>query len=154
MTLDPRSTLALFKANLELQFRLCDLLRRNALRWSEAQNRMLDSCASELESVATRMLDAPDWQQLGFVASDLGWKAMQQQNCASLRMAELSIANQSALMQDIQSAYAKWQASCAAALRESAGAMPVSAALEESMQAAMALLAAPGGVRSGKPNCG
>ena len=69
----PRNALALFKASLELQFRLCDLMRRNTLRWNEAQNRMIDGCASEFEASATRLLDAPDWQQVGFVAADLGW---------------------------------------------------------------------------------
>lgn len=128
--LDPRHALALFKASLELQFRLCDLMRRNALRWNEAQNRMIDGCASKFEAAAASLLDAPDWRQVGFVATDLGWKALQQRNCALLEMATAVVANQSALQQDLQQAWAQWQHDCTRALKEASGAMPLSTTLE------------------------
>lgn len=122
--------LALFKASLELQFRLCDLMRRNTLRWNEAVNRMIDGCASEFEADATRMLEAPNWQQLGFATTDLGWKALQHRNCALLKLAETAVANQSALQHEMQQAWSRWQQDCAHALREAHGAMPLSTALE------------------------
>ena len=36
MRLDPQSSLALYKVNLQFYFRLCDLLRENGLRWAAA----------------------------------------------------------------------------------------------------------------------
>ena len=129
MTPDPRNALALFKANLELQFRLCDLMRRNTLRWNEAQNRMIDGCASKFEAAAS-LLDAPDWRQVGFIATDLGWKALQQRNCALLEMATAVVANQSALQQDLQQAWAQWQHDCTRALGEASGAMPLGTTFE------------------------
>ena len=142
---NPRNALALFKANLELQFRLCDLMRRNTLRWNEAQNRMIDGCASEFEASATRLLDAPDWQQVGFVAADLGWKSLQQRNCALLKMAEAVVANQSALQQDMQQAWAQWQHDCTRALKEASGTMPLSATFEELLATATRPALLPGG---------
>ena len=73
---------------------------------------------------------APDWQQVGFVAADLGWKSLQQRNCALLKMAEAVVANQSALQQDMQQAWAQWQHDCTRALREASGAMPLSTTFE------------------------
>ena len=136
MQFDPHTPLALFKANLELNFSLCDLLRRNALRWSEAQNRMLDGCAKDIESAVTRTLDAPDWQQFGVNAGDLGWKALQHRNCAALHLAEMAVANHSALIADIQHVFSRWQQDSTHALKQAGSAMPVSAALESLLASA------------------
>jgi hypothetical protein len=81
-------------------------------------------------ATGSRLLDAPDWQQVGFVAADLGWKSLQQRNCALLKMAEAVVANQSALQQDMQQAWAQWQHDCTRALKEASGAMPLSTTLE------------------------
>lgn len=140
MYLDAQSSLTQYKVNLQFYFRLCDLLRENGLRWSEAGNRAVDACAAELESASTRMLDARDWNSLGFVASDLGWKALQLQCGAVQQLAETTLNNQSAFSAAVQEAVSSWQKDSAAALKESTGAMPISTTLQDYLQDYLHLL--------------
>ncbi len=135
MYLDAQSSLTLYKVNLQYGFRLCDLLRDNALRCSEAGSRALDSCAVQLEDAATRMLEASDWSSLGLVSSDLAWKALQLHNAAIQRTAETALDHQAALQRAVQAAVAGWQQDSAAALREARGAMPISTTLQECLDA-------------------
>jgi hypothetical protein len=130
MRLDPQSSLALYKVNLQFYFRLCDLLRENGLRWAAAGRDTFEACATDFEHAATRTLDAGDWKAVGFVAGDLYWKALQQQTQALQRFAETVVANQTGFATALQDAVASWQKEAAAALQESAGAMPISAMLQ------------------------
>lgn len=140
MYLDAKSALTLYKVNLQFHFRLCDLLRENALRWSEAGNRAADNYAAELETAATRMLDASDWSTLGFVASDLYWKALQLQTRAVQQLAETTLGNQTALSSATQEAVSAWQKEAAATLKETTGAMPISTTLQDYLQDYLHLL--------------
>lgn len=130
MRLDPQSSLALYKVNLQLYFRFCDLLRENGLRWAAAGRDTFEACTTEFERAATRTLDAGDWKAVGFVAGDLYWKALQQQTQALQRFAETVVANQTGFATALQDALANWQKAAAVALQETAGAMPVSAMLQ------------------------
>lgn len=141
MYLDPQSTLTLYKVNLQLYFRLCDLTRQSALRWSEAGNRAIDSCSAELESAATRMLDASDWKSLNGIAADLYWKALQLQTDVIQQVAETSLANQSTFANAAQEAISAWQKDAAASLKETTGAMPISTTLQDYFQDYLHVLA-------------
>ncbi len=149
MYLDAKSSLTLFKVNLQFYFRVCDLMRENTLRWGEAGSRSLDTCATELESAATRMLDASDWNTLGVVSSDLLWKAMQLQTHAVQHLAEASLGNQTAFNSAAQEAVSTWQQASSAALKETTGAMPISTTLQDYLQDYLHLLTPvePGGRR-------
>ncbi|SFP81875.1 hypothetical protein SAMN05216229_10691 [Geopseudomonas sagittaria] len=149
MYLDAKSSLSLFKVNLQFYFRVCDLMRENALRWGDAGSRSLDTCATELESAATRMLDASDWNTLGVVSSDLLWKAMQLQTQAVQHLAETTLANQTAFNSAAQEAVSNWQQASSAALKETSGAMPISTTLQDYLQDYLHLLTPlePGGRR-------
>ena len=151
MKLDAQSALALHKVNLELCFRLCDMFRHHGLRWSEARNHTLDVCATELEDVTTRMLEADDWNTLGFVASDLGWKALQHQNLFLQHFAQIAVASQADLMRQAQDAIATWQKDCAGALKESADMMTFSAVLQQLLGSAPQWLPAQPPVQARKP---
>ena len=140
MYLDAKSSLTLYKVNLQFCFRVCDLMRENALRWGEAGSRSLDSCATELESAATRMLDAEDWNTLGIVSNDLLWKAVEMQTKAVQHLAETTLANQTAFNSAAQEAMSSWQQASSAALKESAGAMPISTTLQDYLQDYLHLL--------------
>ena len=140
MYLDAQSSLKLYKINLQFCFRLCDLLRESGVHWSEAGNRAVDGCAAELESATTRMLDAGDWNALGFVAGDLFWKALQLQTGAVQQLAETVLGNQTAVASGVQAAVSEWQRESAAALKESTGAMPISTSLQDYMQDYLHLL--------------
>lgn len=140
MYLDPQSTLTLFKVNLQLYFRFCDLSRESALRWSEAGNRAVNSCTSELESATTRMLDASDWKSLNGIAADLYWKALQLQTDVVQQVAETSLANQSTFANAAQEAISTWQKDAAASLKETTGAMPISTTLQDYFQDYLQLL--------------
>lgn len=140
MYIDAQSTLTLYKVNLQFTFRLCDLLRDNALRWSEAGNRAVDSCAAELESAATRMLDAGDWNSLAFISSDLYWKALQLQTRAVQHLAETTLSNHTTLSAATQEAVSAWQQEAASALKETTGAMPISTTLQDYLQDYLHLL--------------
>lgn len=140
MYLDPQSTLTLFKVNLQLYFRLCDLTRENTLRWSEAGNRALNTCTAELENAATRMLDASDWNSLNGIAGDLYWKALQLQTNVVQQVAETTLGNQSAFGTASQEAVSTWQKEAAAALKETTGAMPISTTLQDYFQDYLHLL--------------
>lgn len=140
MYLDAQSALTLYKVNLQFTFRLCDLLRENALRWSEAGNHVVDASAAELESAATRMLDAGDWGSLAFISSDLYWKALQLQSQAVQQLAETTLTNQSTFSSASQEAVSSWQKQAAAALKETTGAMPISTTLQDYLQDYLNLL--------------
>lgn len=140
MYLDAQSSLTLYKGNLQFYFRVCDLLRENSLRWSEAGNRALDACAAELESAATRMLDARDWHSLALVSADLYWKALQLQMSSLQRQAETTLSNQTAFVAALQEAVSAWQQQSSAALKESAGTMPISTTLQDCLQDYLHLL--------------
>lgn len=152
MYLDAQSSLTLYKVNLQFYFRVCDLLRENSLRWGEAGNRTLDTCAAELESAATRMLDASDWKSLGFVAGDLYWKALQLQIGSVQHLAETTLGNLTTLAAALQEAISAWQRDSGAALKESTGAMPISTTLQDYLQDYLHLLTpqAPGSKASRK----
>ena len=150
MYLDPQSSLALYKVNLKFYFRLCDLVRENLLSWSDAGNRALNTCAADLETAATRLLDAGDWRSLALVGSDLYWQALQQQLGAVQRLTETSLANQTALAAALQEAVSGWQQQSGAALKESAGAMPISTTLEDFLQDYLHLLVPAAGSAKGK----
>ena len=154
MYLDARSTLTLYKVNLQFSFRLCDLLRDNALRWSEAGNRAVDACAAELESATTRMLDAGDWNSLSFISSDLYWKALQLQTRAVQQLAETTLGNQTTLSSATQEAVSAWQKEAAAALKETTGAMPISTTLQDYLQDYLHLLSPEGAASRRKSSRG
>jgi hypothetical protein len=134
MYLDPQSSLALYKVNLKFYFRLCDLVRENLLRWSDAGNRALNTCAADLETAATRLLDAGDWHAMGFVAGDLYWKALQSQTSAMQHMTETIVGSQSSFASALQETVSTWQKESAEALKETTGAMPVSTTLQDFLQ--------------------
>jgi leucyl aminopeptidase (aminopeptidase T) len=144
MYLDAQSTLTLYKVNLQFSFRLCDLLRENALRWSEAGNRAVDACAAELESATTRMLDAGDWNSLAFISNDLYWKALQLQTRAVQQLSETTLGNQTTLSSATQEAVSAWQKEASAALKETTGAMPISTTLQDYLQDYLHLLSPEG----------
>lgn len=148
MYLDAQSSLTLYKVNLQFYFRLCDLLRDNALRWSEAGNRAVDAGAAELEGATTRMLDASDWPNLALVAGDLYWKALQLQTRAVQHVAETTLGNQSAFAAAAQEAVSSWQQASAAALKESRGAMPISTTLQDYLQDYLHLLTPAGAAKA------
>lgn len=134
MYFDPQSSLALYKVNLKFYFRLCDLVRENLLRWSDAGNHALDTCAAELETAATRLLDAGDWHAMGFVAGDLYWKALQSQTNAIQHMTETILGSQSSFASALQESISTWQKESAEALKETTGAMPISTTLQHFLQ--------------------
>lgn len=140
MYLDPQSTLTLFKVNLQLYFRLCDLARENALRWSEVGNRALNTCTEKLENTATRMLDANDWNSLNGITGDLYWKALQLQTNVLQQVAETTLGNQSSFSSASQKAISTWQKDASAALKETTGAMPISTTLQDYFQGYLHLL--------------
>lgn len=140
MYLDAKSSLTLYKVNLQFYFRVCDLMRENTLRWSEAGNQSLDTYAKGVEHAATRMLDASDWNTLGIVSSDLLWKAMQLQINAVQHLAETTLANQATLNSAVQEAVSTWQQKSSAALKETSGAMPISTTLQDYLQDYLHLL--------------
>lgn len=146
MYLDPQTSLALYKVNLKFYFRLCDLARENLLRWSEAGNRSLDTTAAELETGATRMLDAADWRTMGFVASDLFWRSLQLQANAMQHMAETVLSSQGATASAVQEAISAWQKDSAAALKETAGAMPISTSMQDYLENYLHVLAPASGL--------
>ncbi|CAD5378112.1 conserved hypothetical protein [Pseudomonas sp. OF001] len=144
MYFDAQSALTLYKVNLQFSFRLCDLLRENALRWNEAGSRAVDTCAAELESATTRMLDASDWSRLALVSSDLYWKALQLQTRAVQHLAETTLSNHGSLSAATQEAVSAWQKEAAAALKETTGAMPISTTLQDYLQDYLHLLSPEG----------
>lgn len=148
MNLDPQSLLALHKVNLQLHFRLCELMRNNGLRWAGALRDSLEACNTELEHATTRVLDAGDWKTVGFVASDAYWSALQQQTRALQRFAETVVTNQTGLSAALQEAITTWQKEAALALREGAGAMPVSGLLKALIEPVAGTAAQPAAARA------
>lgn len=141
MYLDSQSSLALHKVNLQFFFRICDLARKNALRWSEASNRSLDAGAAEWERAATSMLDAADWSSLAVVSGDLYWKALQLQVQNVQKMAETGLTNQAAFGSALQEAVSNWQQASTAKLKERRGSMPFSATLQDCLQGYLRMFA-------------
>lgn len=138
--------LILSKTNLSLMLTLCELTRNQGIQMIDELEKNLESCYQEFESTAKNLLGAQDWISVAAALSNMPLLVMRMQTQQVQKVMESWIKTQLKISTVSREAIANWQRESAAALQESAGAMPLSATLRSLVGAT-----APGGTRTSAP---
>jgi hypothetical protein len=133
MNINRQAALTLSKSNLGLLLTLCELSRSQSAQMISELGAQLESCYKEFESTSQALLQANDWQAVCSALSNMPLLLMRLQYHQFQKVLESSIAAQLRISAVSREAVANWQRETALALQESAGAMPLSAALREAI---------------------
>lgn len=133
MNINRQAALTLSKSNLGLLLTLCELSRSQSAQMISELEAQLESCYKEFESTSRALLQANDWVAVCSALSNMPLLLMRLQAQQFQKVLESSIAAQLRISAVSREAVANWQRETALALQESAGAMPLSAALREAI---------------------
>lgn len=101
--------LNLFKANLELQLRVAQLLQESGQRWLEAASRSGSESLAESGAEIESFLKPQDWQALSALPNQVFWRQFQQRIEDTQAASEFALGIQTAFTEGVQQAVQDWQ---------------------------------------------
>lgn len=113
--------MALYKANLGFQVKLCTLLHASGQNWLEFANRLAHDGITELNAEAEELLKTQEWQKLPTQSAESLWRQLQQRFGDGQTLTQIAIDAQTAFASGLQSAVQEWQKETTEAL---SGAVP------------------------------
>src|SRR5690606_13740308 len=115
---------ALYRANLQLQARIAELLHDGSRQWLDFGQRLVEEGLLERDA-ELRSLGRHDWQALAALPADAFWRQVQQRFGDQQAAAQVSVAVQAAFARGLQEAMREWRRDTAAALDEAGLGFPV-----------------------------
>lgn len=106
---------ALYRANLQLQARIAELLQDGSRQWLDFGQRLVEEGLLERDA-ELRSLGRHDWQALAALPADAFWRQVQQRFGDQQAAAQVSVAVQAAFARGLQEAMREWRRDTAAAL--------------------------------------
>lgn len=134
MSLNPKTPMALYKANLELVLRLGTLLQENRQRWMQAGTAGTSEAIQRTLAETERMLTTNDWSALSKIPGQEFWNSMGTGTTPLHGTIETAVRSQTEFAEGLKQAFAEWQQQSAAALGGNA-AQPAPWAFTDLMQA-------------------
>ncbi|WP_372016362.1 phasin family protein [Pseudoxanthomonas sp. 10H] len=109
MTPSAALPLALYRANVDLQVRIGELVQAGSRHWLEFGQRLVSDGLVENGTGLQEIFQAQDWRRLLALPADAFWRQMQQRFGDQQAAAQLAVATQAAFARDLQDALARWQ---------------------------------------------
>jgi hypothetical protein len=154
MTLDSKTPLALYKANLELVLRLGTLLQENRRRWTRLGAASASDAIERTMAETERVLTANDWTSLAALPGEEFWKSIRGEAGPLRESIESAVSHQAAFAKGLQDAFDAWRQQSADALGAHSVNLPAPS-LADFMKSftspATRASAAPANKSSGKP---
>lgn len=109
MTLNAKTPLALYKANLELVLRLGALLQENRRRWTQLGASSTREAIERTMAETERVLTSNDWTALAAMPGEEFWKSLREDAAPLQASVENAVGNQAAFAQGLQEAFEAWR---------------------------------------------
>lgn len=116
MTVNSKTPIALYKANLELVLRIGALLQENRRRWAQLGAAGTSEAIERTMAQAERVLTSNDWTSLSALPGDDFWKSLRDDGGPLQGTTEAAVGNQAAFAQGLKEAFEAWQQQSADAL--------------------------------------
>ena len=117
--------MSLYKANLEVQTRVSQLLQESAQQWLEMSARLFEEGVADARAGAEQLTRPQDWQSLATVPGEAFWRQWQQRLGDAQATTQVAVATQTAYARGLQEAVREWQMETTRALGGTAGATSV-----------------------------
>ena len=151
MTMNTRTPMALYKANLELVLRIGALLHENRRRWAQAGSAGTSEAIEHALAQTERMLTTTDWSTLSAMPGEEFWKSLRAGAGPLQGTVESAVRSQAEFAEGLKQAFAEWQQQSAEALGGNAAA-PAPWAFPDLLKGAAPTTTRPAGPRpGGKP---
>ena len=116
MSLNPKTPMALYKANLELVLRIGTLLQENRQRWMQAGASGTTEAIQRTLAETQRMLTTNDWSTLSKIPGEEFWNSMGTGAAPLKGTVETAVRSQTEFAESLKQAFAEWQQQSADAL--------------------------------------
>ena len=114
----------LYKANVELQRNITQLLQQSGHEWLEAVQRTSSETLADTRAEIESLLQAANWQSLATLPGASLWRLLQQRTGDTQLASQVALKNQAAFTSGLQQALAQWQKSIASVVGSSSTAQP------------------------------
>ncbi|HET9032053.1 MAG TPA: phasin family protein [Dokdonella sp.] len=109
MSIDSKTPMALYKANLELVMRIGALLQENRQRWMQAGAAGTSDAIQRTLAQTERLLTSNDWASLSTMPGEDFWKSLQSGASRLQGSFESSVRSQTEFAEGLKQAFAEWQ---------------------------------------------
>lgn len=109
MTASTDLPLRLYKANLELNLRVNQLLQQSAQQWLDLGARLVGDGVAESDAEADQLARAGDWQSLASLPGEAFWRQLQQRFGDVQTASQIAISTQTLFARGLQEALRAWQ---------------------------------------------
>lgn len=116
MSLNPKTPMALYKANLELVLRIGTLLQENRQRWMQAGAAGTSEAIQRTLAETERMLTTNDWSALSKMPGQEFWNSLGTGATPLHGTVETAVRSQTEFAEGLRQAFAEWQQQSTAAL--------------------------------------
>lgn len=116
MSLDTKTPMALYKANLELVLRIGALLQENRQRWMQSGAANTSDAIQRTLAQTERLLTTNDWTSLSAMPGQDFWKSLQGGAGPLQGSVESAVRSQTEFAEGLKQAFAEWQQQSMAAL--------------------------------------
>ncbi len=116
MSLNPKTPMALYKANLELVLRIGTLLQENRQRWMQAGAAGTSEAIQRTLAETERMLTTNDWSALAKIPGAEFWNSLGAGATPLQGTVESAVHSQAEFAEGLKQAFAEWQQQSAEAL--------------------------------------
>ena len=116
MSFNPKTPMALYKANLELVLRIGTLLQENRQRWMQAGAAGSTEAIQRTLAETQRMLTTNDWSTLSKIPGEEFWNSMGTGAAPLKGTVETAVRSQTEFAEGLKQAFAEWQQQSADAL--------------------------------------
>ena len=120
MSVNTKTPMALYKANLELVLRIGTLLQENRQRWMQAGAAGSSEAIQRTLSETERMLTTNDWTSLSAMPGEEFWKSLRGGAGPLQGTVESAVHSQAEFAEGLKQAFVEWQQQSADALGGSA----------------------------------
>lgn len=109
MSLNPKTPMALYKANLELVLRIGTLLQENRQRWMQAGAAGTSEAIQRTLAETQRMLTTNDWSALSKIPGADFWNSLGTGAAPLKGTVETAVRSQTEFAEGLKQAFAEWQ---------------------------------------------
>lgn len=117
--------LSLYKANIEFQLRIINLLQVSGHQWLASVQQTSAEYVSQTKAKIDSLVQSASWPELATLPSESFWRVFQQQSSDVQLANQLAVKNQAIFASGLQQALDSWQKSVVAVVGDSRSALPM-----------------------------
>ena len=121
----------LYKANLDLWFKFCQISQQGRHQMLELDERIISDSIEGTRAARELLSDTRNWQELAALPGDIWWRGLYSRFDEIQLATELFLKRHTKVTSECQQALADWQKASAGALKEAGNAMPLQSVLKD-----------------------